>query len=61
MLEPYAGQLARTVLRGPGRSQDFPGYPTLETNTFAPLCTTCNHQATIVTGDGAPNNPIAPS
>ena len=24
MLEPYAGQLARTVLRGPGRSQDFP-------------------------------------
>jgi RNA-directed DNA polymerase len=29
MLEPYAGRLARTVLRGPGRSQDFPGYPTL--------------------------------
>ena len=32
MLEPYAGQLARTVLRGPGRSQDLPGHPTLESN-----------------------------
>jgi hypothetical protein len=28
MLEPYAEKLARTVLRGPGRSQDFPGHPT---------------------------------
>ena len=34
MLEPYAGQLARTVLRGPGRSQNFPGHPTPESNTL---------------------------
>ena len=35
MLEPYAGQLARTVLRGLGGPQGLPGYPTLWSN---PLC-----------------------
>jgi len=32
MLEPYAGKLARTVLRGPGGQQCLPGYPTLGSN-----------------------------
>jgi hypothetical protein len=34
MLEPYAGKLARPVLRGPGRSQDVPGHPTLPANAL---------------------------
>jgi hypothetical protein len=33
MLEPYAGKPARTVLRGLGRPQGLPGYPTLWSNT----------------------------
>jgi hypothetical protein len=32
MLEPYAGKLARTVLRGLGGPQGLPGYPTLSSN-----------------------------
>jgi hypothetical protein len=32
MLEPYAGKLARTVLRGLGEPQGLPGYPTLSSN-----------------------------
>ena len=32
--EPYAGKLVRTVQSGPGRSQDFLCYPTLQSNTL---------------------------
>jgi hypothetical protein len=36
MLEPYAGKLARTVLRGPGGSKDFSGHPPVCTENLNP-------------------------
>src|SRR6266566_1530587 len=53
MLEPYAGKLARPVLRGPGRSQDLASYPTLETNILLVSPRKCAHCCQALGGSAA--------
>src|SRR6266540_3016243 len=53
MLEPYAGKLARPVLREPGSSQDLPGYPTLETNILLVSPRKCAHCCQALGGSAA--------